>query len=88
MDEAESDESVWCVVITGVGRTFCADADIKQLSKFSTELVELPKAKEMMLRGAILNVQEALQTGLDIKWSRLISSRRKLVPLQDPIPED
>jgi len=37
MDEAKVDESVGCVVITGIGRAFCAGADVTKLSKFSPE---------------------------------------------------
>ena len=37
LDEAEADASVGCVVITGVGRAFCAGADVSHLAKFSPE---------------------------------------------------
>jgi enoyl-CoA hydratase/carnithine racemase len=37
LDEVEADDSIGCVVITGVGRAFCAGADVSHLAKFSPE---------------------------------------------------
>jgi len=37
LEEAEQDGSIGCVVITGVGRAFCAGADVSHLAKFSPE---------------------------------------------------
>ena len=46
LDEAEVDASVGCVVITGVGRAFCAGADVSHLAKFSPE-----EAREFSEKG-------------------------------------
>ena len=35
IDEAEADVSIGCIVITGVGRAFCAGADVSSLAKLS-----------------------------------------------------
>ena len=46
LDEAEADASVGCIVITGVGRAFCAGADVSHLAKFSPE-----EGKEFSQKG-------------------------------------
>ncbi len=37
IDEAEADDTVGCIVVTGVGRAFCAGADVSHIAKFSPE---------------------------------------------------
>src|SRR5215471_13307696 len=52
MEEAESDDNVWVIVLTGAGRGFCAGADMSLLSGLADRGLD-DQGREQILRSAI-----------------------------------
>jgi enoyl-CoA hydratase len=52
-DALESDDSVWCVVLTGSDRAFCAGADVKEMASMSaTEIQKADHLRPVWARAA------------------------------------
>ncbi len=59
LDEAEGDDSVICVVLTGAGRAFCAGADLKFVKDFPEEEREAATAAFLRRATTLMSRLEA-----------------------------